>query len=164
MVAKTSLAPAKKVKRPVRSAFYKLRHKVGLGDRAVAAEFCCVTERTITNWDSQGSPDIAMRLLGLYDKRDLSGVSDAWKGWKFSRGALIKGKMRFLPHSLQSLPYVFDVFNRLQAAKVRYEQDGISLEMAASIMLGHSQLPQLTDETQGAVLATISEEQHRAEG
>ena len=164
MVAKTSLISVKKAKRPVRSAFYKLRHKVGLGDLAAVAEFCCVTEDTITDWDSQGSPDIAIRLLGLYDKRDLSGVSDDWKGWKFSRGALVKGKMRFLPRSLQSLPHVFDVFNRLQAARLRYEQDGVSLEVAASIMFGLSQPAQLTDETQGAGLATRYEEQARADG
>jgi len=164
MVAKTSLLPVKKAKRPVRSAFYKLRHKVGLGDRAAVAEFCCVTERTITNWDSQGSPDIAIRLLGLYDKRDLSGISDDWKGWRFSRGALVKGKLRFLPQNLEHLPYVFDVFNRLQAAKLRYEQDGVSLEMVASIMFGFPQLQQLTDETQGAGLATKYEERSSAEG
>jgi hypothetical protein len=154
MVAKTSMIAVKKAKRPVRSAFYKLRHKVGLGDRSAAAEFCCVTERTITNWDSQGSPGIAIRLLQLYDKRDFSGISEDWRGWKFSRGALVKGKMRFLPHSLESLPYVFDVFNRLQIARLRYEQEGISLETAAAIMLGASDLPKLTDSTQGEGVTT----------
>lgn len=158
MVAKTSIT---KVKRPVRSAFYKLRHKVGLGNRLAAAEFCCVTERTITNWDSHGSPDIAIRLLRFYDKRELY---DDWKGWKFSRGALVKGKMRFLPRSLESLPYVFDVFNRLQALKLRYQQDGIPLEMAVSMMLDLLTLPKLPVETGSDGLVTRYAEQASADG
>lgn len=144
MVAK-ALSKPKKVKR---SAFYKLRHQVGL-DRAAAADLCGVTERTISNWDVLGAPIIAMKLLHRYDRQDLSGI-DGWKGWRFSRGALVKGKMRFLPHTLENLPYVFDVFNRFEAARIRYQQDGISLDDAASIMLGTGDHLLLTGETQGA--------------
>jgi DNA-binding transcriptional regulator YiaG len=131
------LALRKKFKRkvPKPSSFKKLRLKVGLSVSA-CAELCGVTTRTVTNWDSKGSPLIAMRFLHIYDRDDLSGKGPGWDGWRFSRGKLCKGnKLAFSSRQLEFFPLYVDLYGRLEGAELRY-RDGLPLEASLQILFG----------------------------
>lgn len=108
----------KKTTKPKRSDFWKLRHKVGLGgDAARCAELCGVTPRTIANWDTKGAPPMAMRLLHLYDRADLSGHGPEWAGWRMSRGRLMNSrlKLQFYPQNLRENANVCRQLGQLEA-------------------------------------------------
>jgi plasmid maintenance system antidote protein VapI len=60
-----------------------------------AAELFGVTERTIRNWDHDGAPTIAMKLVAVY-RRDLSGYHPDWKGFTIG----VNGKL-YGPNKVQ---------------------------------------------------------------
>jgi len=131
----TAARPPAAKRKPRKSDFHKLRLKVGLADTAQAAEFCGVTVRTIQNWDKTGAPFIAMRLLHLYDRHELGGHGEDWKGWRFSRGKLICGRLAFTPRHLKQMPYYIDVYNRLASVELRLNA-GMSAEQAMALVFG----------------------------
>lgn len=131
----TTKARRKKLKP---SPFHVLRYQVGLGDLVQAAEFCGVTPRTIQNWDRKGAPFVAMRLLHLYDRKSCAGQGADWSGWMFSRGLLINKRLglRFCPRSLERLPYLQEVFSRLEGARLRWREDGVGPDVVAYVLDG----------------------------
>ena len=125
-----------KNRNPVKPGVFKnLRQRVMLTQEA-CAELCGVTKRTIRNWETHGAPEMALKFLHMYDRQDCSSHGSAWRGFKFSKGKLICGKLSFTPKNLKTVPYYVDVFNRVQAAKHRYELDGYPLEKCLSIVFG----------------------------
>lgn len=100
-----------------RSDFYRLRHKIGLGDKRRCAELLGVTARSISNYDHQGGPIWATRLLSLYDHQDLSGIGPDWAGFAFSRGVLIHGRLRlrWTPEGLKHWPDTLNKLSRYEA-------------------------------------------------
>lgn len=124
----------KKSRKPRLSEFQKLRVKLALSTEA-CAELCGVTVRTIQNWDRKGSPAIAMRFLHLYDRQDLAGHGEDWRGFKFSRGKLVCGRLSFTPRNLKQVPHYVDVYNRLEGAKLRLG-DGLPPDQAIAIVFG----------------------------
>lgn len=100
--------PAKKTPRPTPGGtrFKRLRLDAGLADKQKAAKTCGVTERTIENWDRKGAPPMAERLLLLLNRRECAGAGEGWRGWLFSRGALLNSrlKIRLTPERLALWP------------------------------------------------------------
>ncbi|EIC29830.1 MULTISPECIES: hypothetical protein [Methylomicrobium] len=83
---------AKKRGRKPKSTFYHLRwHTVGLNEER-AAELLGVSVEEIQQWDRDGAPLMAERLLQLWDHKHVG--HDSWDGWTFSRGVLRRGKLR----------------------------------------------------------------------
>jgi len=76
-----------------------------------------------------------MRFLHLYDRQDLAGQGQDWKGFKFSRGKLVCGRLSFTPRNLKMVPHYVDVYNRLEGAKLRF-QDGLPLDQCLAIVFG----------------------------
>jgi DNA-binding transcriptional regulator YiaG len=81
-------------KKNKKSEFAKFRSKFFLSI-AQAAELFGVTERTIRNWDANGAPPIAMKLVAIY-QRDLSGYHPDWRGFKIG----VNGKL-YGPNQVQ---------------------------------------------------------------
>lgn len=67
---------------------WRERHGVALDQ---AAEWFAVCGRTIRNWDLKGAPPLAMRLIALAGRRDLSGFHPSWKGWIISHTGKMHG-------------------------------------------------------------------------
>lgn len=132
LVTPGAIRNATKKYRP--SDFQKLRLRVAFSVDA-CAELCGVTAQIVEHWDVEGAPLIVMRLLHLYDRQDLSDHGPGWKGFKFSRGKLICGRLSFTPRNLRQVPHYVDVFNRLETAKLRF-QDGLPLDQVLSIVFG----------------------------
>jgi hypothetical protein len=80
-------------RRRVKSQFHMLRVQFGLRDRAVAAEYFGVSERTITNWDRDGAPDLAMKLL-MCRTRSLSALHPDWHGFTIGANGKLYGPNR----------------------------------------------------------------------
>lgn len=80
-------------KRRARSQFHMLRVQFGLRDRATAAEYFSVSERTITNWDRDGAPDLAMKLL-MCRTRSLSALHPDWHGFTIGANGKLYGPNR----------------------------------------------------------------------
>lgn len=134
-VTKTAPVPVtvtKPKRKPRPSDFQRLRLRVSLSVEA-CAELCGVTVRTIQNWDAKGAPLIAMRLLHIYDRQDLGGHGSEWRGWRFSRGKLICGRLSFHPRNLRQVPHYVDLVGRLEGARLRY-RDGLPLHQVLSIV------------------------------
>lgn len=113
-------------------------------DKIKCAEFYGVTVRTVTAWDIKGAPLIAMRLLHLYDRQDLSGLGSDWAGFRFSRGKLICGRLSFSPKNLKFLPHLVDLWGRVESAKIRL-QDGLLAHEVWGIVAGSSAFSALPD-------------------
>lgn len=128
-------------RKPKPSSFQNLRLKVGLS-QAAAADLCGVTVRTIRNWDVKGAPLMAMRLLHMYDRKSCSGIGPDWSGFMFSRGFLVNKRLglRFSPRGLERIPYLHEVFSRLEMARLRH-QDGAGLDVVWAIVQGASASP-----------------------
>ncbi|WP_434151121.1 hypothetical protein ACR2R6_06140 [Methylocaldum gracile subsp. desertum] len=71
------------MRRKRKSEFYRLRRYLFL-DISTAAQWFEVTERTIRNWDQNGAPKLAMRLLQERERR-LSSWHPAWSGFRIGR-------------------------------------------------------------------------------
>lgn len=71
-----------------KSEFHRLRRKFFI-DIPQAAELFQVTERTIRNWDKDGAPPLAMRLLAERS-RELGSLHPQWHGFKID----LRGKLR----------------------------------------------------------------------
>jgi hypothetical protein len=81
--------------RKPKSNFYKIRwHTVGLNEER-AAELLGVSTEDIRQWDRDGAPAMAERLLQLWDRKHIG--YEGWDGWTFSRGTLRRGKLRWTP-------------------------------------------------------------------
>ncbi len=122
-------------RKPKPSAFKKLRLRVFLSVEA-CAELCGVTVRSVHRWDIEGAPLIVHRLLELYDRQDLSGHGPEWRGYRFSRGKLICGRLSFTPRNLKQVPHYVDVYNRVACARLRYQLDGLPVDQCLSIVFG----------------------------
>lgn len=118
------------------SVFYKLRLRVGL-DQERAAELCGVTTRTVQNWDTRGAPLVVERFLHMYDRTSLAGRGPGWEGWAFERGLLVhrRAGLRFGPRTLERLPYLFEVFERIERVKLRC-QDGAGVDVLLAVLNG----------------------------
>lgn len=130
-------------RKPKPSAFQKLRLRVLLSVDA-CADLCGVSVRSVRRWDIEGAPLIVHRLLELYDRQDLSGHGPDWRGYRFSRGKLVCGRLHFTGRNLKEVPHLVEVFNMLQAAKIRL-RDGLPLERVASMVFDSPSFLQLTD-------------------
>lgn len=129
-----TVTPGRKVtKKPKLSPFKKLRLRVALSVED-CADLAGVSVRTVQRWDIQGAPLIAHRLLEIYDRQDLSGHGSAWRGFRFSRGKLVCGKLSFTPHNLKQVPHYIDLYNRVESARIRYYKDGLLIERCMGIV------------------------------
>lgn len=147
VTAKRNAGVTKK-RKPKPSAFKKLRLRVFLSVEA-CADLCGVSVRSVQRWDIQGVPVIVHRLLELYDRQDLSGHGPDWRGFRFSRGKLVAGRLSFTPRNLRQVPHYVEIFNMLYVAKMRYNLDGIPLEQAVGMVFNcpsFSQLPLLPNQ------------------
>jgi hypothetical protein len=100
--------------RPKKSDFYKLRwHRLGLNEARTAA-LLGVTVEDVLNWDIEGAPAIAERLLCLWDLKEIS--LDGWHGARFQRGVLVYHGKRWTPDTLSRLS---DESDALQLAKAQ---------------------------------------------
>lgn len=80
-----------------KSNFYHVRwNRVGINEER-AADVLGVDVKTIRQWDNEGAPVMAERLLLLWDSKQLGGD---WQGWRFSRGALVYKGRRWRPEGL----------------------------------------------------------------
>lgn len=88
----------KKRGRRRKSSFYHLRwNKVGLNEER-AAELLGVTVEKIKQYDTEGAPAMAEKLIELWDKKHVG--LEGWEGFVFSRGALIYKGKRWRPENL----------------------------------------------------------------
>jgi len=123
-------------RKPKPSPFQKLRLRVVLSVGA-CADLCGVTVPTVRRWDVEGAPLIAHRLLEIYDRQDLSG-HEGWRGWRFSRGKLVCGRLSFHPRNLLLVPGLIDLSARVEAARVRHVYDGLPVDQCLSIVFANS--------------------------
>lgn len=133
-------------KRPKPSAFKKLRTSLVLSPEKVA-ELLGVSLRTVQRWDIQGSPVWALRFLHLYDRKNLHGLGEEWRGFYISRGSLCIGRQRIPPRELKRLPLYIDVYNRLDAARMRYYQDSAPSSLCLGIVFGSPAYDLLANQT-----------------
>lgn len=78
--------------------FYHVRwNRVGLNETR-AAEVLGVSVEDVQEWDKKGAPEMAMRLLLLWDRKNV-GV-DGWDGFIFTRGVLKYKQHRWTPRML----------------------------------------------------------------
>lgn len=82
-----------------------------------AAEYFQVTAKTIRNWDKNGAPHMAMRLIAI-QTGDLSGIHPAWRGWKISHTGKLHGPSRFTtdPEHLSAVPAIVERLNQLEGS------------------------------------------------
>lgn len=120
-------------KKPKFSPFHRLRLRVCLSVDA-CADLCGVSVRSVQRWDIEGAPLIAHRLLEIYDRQDLGGHGPDWRGYRFSRGKLVCGRLQFTGRNLRQVPHLVDVFNRVESARVRYNLDGLPVDQCLSIV------------------------------
>ena len=100
--------------RPKKSDFYKLRwHRLGLNETRTAT-LLGVTVEDVLNWDIEGAPAMAERLLCLWDLKEIS--LDGWHGARFQRGVLVYHGKRWTPDTLLRLS---DESDALQLAKAQ---------------------------------------------
>jgi hypothetical protein len=122
------------VRKPKKSEFQKLRFQLGLSE-VQCSEVLGVELEMVQLWDlGDNAPDLALRFLKLYYRQDLSGHGQDWRGFRFSRGKLIFGRLSFNPRSLRQFPLYVEVFNRAQVASIRYSMDGLPLDQALEIV------------------------------
>lgn len=136
-------------KKPKPSSFHRLRLKCCLSVDA-CADLCGVSARSVWRWDTDGAPLIVHRLLEMYDRQDLSG-HEGWRGWRFSRGKLVCGRLSFHPRNLRQVPHLVDVFNRVESARVRYVHDGLPVDQCLSIVFSSPaflEIPLLAEDAQ----------------
>jgi hypothetical protein len=83
----------------------------------------------------------------MYDRKSCSGQGADWAGFMFSRGVLINKRLglRFTARGLERLPYLHEVFSRWEAARLRYQHDGISLEQAWRMLQGGAPVLDVAD-------------------
>jgi hypothetical protein len=87
--------------RPKKSDFYKLRwHRLGLNEARTAA-LLGVNVEDVKQWDNEGAPAMAERLLLLYDLKEIS--VEGWHGARFQRGVLVYHGKRWTPDTLLRL-------------------------------------------------------------
>jgi hypothetical protein len=99
--------------RPKKSDFYKLRwHRLGLNETRTAT-LLGVTVDDVKQWDNEGAPAIAERLLCLWDLKEIS--LDGWHGARFQRGVLVYHGKRWTPDTLQRLSDESDSLQLAQA-------------------------------------------------
>lgn len=140
-VRNVTVSPGRIVTKKKGTEFQKLRLRVCLTVEA-CAELLGVSVRTVQRWDRQDSPLLPKRFLHMYDRQDLSGHGHDWKGWRFSRGKLVSGRLSFIPRNLKQVPHYVDVYNRVEAAKVRLN-DGLPVDRCLSIVFASPAFEQI---------------------
>jgi hypothetical protein len=88
-----------------------------------AAKLCSVSLRTITNWDRDGAPDLAMKILALQG-RDLGAIHPDWTGFRIgSNGKLYgPGRLQLSAEHVQRWPILIRELERLEAELARQPQ------------------------------------------
>jgi hypothetical protein len=98
--------------RKAKSRFYHLRwYTVGLNEERTA-ELLGVTTDEIRQWDQDGAPLMAERLLQLWDRKHIG--HEGWDGFLFSRGVLRNGKHRWTAKMIMELSDQEEQINALQ--------------------------------------------------
>ena len=132
------------VRKPKQSDFFKLRRKMGLSD-AKCLEVLGIDLDTLQLWDlGENAPSLALRFLKLYDRQDLSGHGEEWKGFRFSRGRLVCGRQIFSGQNLKKFPLYVEVYNRAKDASMRYSIDGLPLDEALKIVFSSKSFVELS--------------------
>ncbi|MFI3156791.1 MAG: hypothetical protein QX199_11605 [Methylococcaceae bacterium] len=81
-----------------KSVFYHTRwNKVGINEER-AAEILGVTVKQVQEWDENEGPDLAIRLLIIWDRKHI-GIP-GWDGWSFSRGTLRYKNQQWRPDNI----------------------------------------------------------------
>lgn len=94
----TPTPTAKKRGRKPKSNFYHIRcNHVGINEE-MTAEILGVTVKDVKQFDIEGAPVMAEKLLAMWDKKHI-GI-EGWEGFLFSRGALINKNKRWKPQML----------------------------------------------------------------
>ena len=95
-----------------KTSFYHTRwNKVGINEK-IASEVLGVSVDQVQEWDRNGAPEIAERLLLLWDKKRVN--VPGWEGWIFSRGTLrYKGK-QWRPDNILAARYDVERTARLE--------------------------------------------------
>lgn len=78
-------------------SFYHTRKQV-MPNVAAAADLLGVTPEQVIEWDKEGAPAMAERLLLLWDAKKIN--RKGWDGWTFSGDFLIYKRERFWPGML----------------------------------------------------------------
>lgn len=114
--------------RPKKSSFYHTRwNKVGLNVER-AAEVLEVSTEQVMEWDVEGAPAMAEKLLLLWDRKHIGYAG--WEGFSFSQGALIYKKHRWRPENLLEHERILKQLQELEGKIWRlYRLEGL-LELA----------------------------------
>lgn len=96
-----------------KTSFYHTRwNKVGINEQ-IASEVLGVPVEKVQEWDKNGAPEIAERLLLLWDRKRIN--IPGWEGWMFSRGNLrYKGK-QWGPETILAARYDIERTVRLES-------------------------------------------------
>jgi transcriptional regulator with XRE-family HTH domain len=115
------------MKKKIRSPFYTLRTALGL-KRDDVAELCGVSLRTITNWDRDNAPAMAMTILRL-SSRDLGAFHPDWRGFTIGRNGKLYGpeRLQLSAEHLRHYPAFLRQLERLEAEAHRQKQSAPSL-------------------------------------
>jgi len=82
---------------PKKSSFWHTRKNI-IPNNEAAAQLLGVDVSEIERMDKEGAPAIMERYILLWDKKHVG--DEDWRGWMFSRGALIHKNMRWRPEHL----------------------------------------------------------------
>jgi hypothetical protein len=101
--------------RPKKSSFYHTRwNKVGLNVER-AAELLEVSTEQVMEWDIEGAPAMAEKLLLLWDRKHVGYAG--WEGFSFSQEVLIYKKKRWRPENLleheRTLRQLYDIEGKI---------------------------------------------------
>ena len=81
-----------------KSEFYHVRYnKVGI-NQSIAAEILEVEVEQVKQWDIEGAPRMAIKLLLLWDRKHVNW--HGWDGWLFSRNRLLYKRKIFRPETI----------------------------------------------------------------
>jgi hypothetical protein len=107
-----------------KSGFYHTRRNKVKINKECAANVLGVSIEQVIEWDNQGAPEYAERVLLLWDRKHV-GV-DGWDGWLFSRGTLRYKGQQWRPDNILQARYEIDRANRLEAQlKQLYSWQGL---------------------------------------
>ncbi len=118
-----------------KTSFYHTRwNKVGVNEQ-VTADVLGVTVNQVREWDQNGAPEIAERLLLLWDRKRVN--VPGWEGWVFSRGTLrYKGK-QWRPDNILAARYDIERTTRLESQiEQLYSWTGL-LKIARHLVIKH---------------------------
>jgi transcriptional regulator with XRE-family HTH domain len=95
-----------------KSDFLKWRERCGV-TKEQAAEYFGVNVRTVSRWDEDGAPVMAMKLIAYRDAH-LGALHSDWAGWRIThRGELLgPGRLRYISRQLVAMPGVLRELDR----------------------------------------------------